>query len=59
MFVGFKGGVSLLDCLTDRGIAPGKVPSAGKDLFRNAFANNIQISGLPCLPTMVHIRFIK
>ena len=58
VFVCLKWGVSSLDSSTDSGVDPRKVPSAGKDLFRNTFANNIQVSGLPILPTLVHIGFI-
>ena len=58
MFVCLKLGVSSLDSSTDSGVDPGKVPSAGKDLFRNTIANNIQVSGLPILRTLVHIGFI-
>jgi len=49
----------LLDSLADSGIDPRKVSSAGNDLFKNAFVNNVQISGLPDLPTLVHIRLVN
>ena len=48
----------MLDSLTDSVVDPRKVPFAGKDLFRNKFANNIQVSGLPILPTLVHVGFV-